>query len=268
MRWIGDAVPSRCPNCSAELTDDYCGTCGQRRIHPQDLSARHFVRELADEIANLDSKFKIVRSLRGLLTPGFLTEEYLAGRRQAHLNPIKLYLVCAAIFFLAAPAAGFKLASMVDEDPSGALSRLVSARVAARGLDPSLFSARFDIRVQSVYTISLGAGAIVIALLLQLLFRKQAKPYGAHLIFALHYVSFMYLITVAAGAGRVMGAPAGAAVLAAFALIVPYLILALKRVYREANGLILLKAGALLLLTLEVNNLASRAAIQLTLALV
>jgi hypothetical protein len=76
------------------------------------------------------------------------------------------------------------------------------------------------------------------------------------------------LITVAAGAGRMMGAPAEVAVIAAFALIVPYLILALKRVYREANGLILLKVGPLLLLTFEVNNLASRAAIRLTLALV
>jgi hypothetical protein len=263
-----DCQMPRCPNCSAELAGEYCGTCGQRRIDPQNLSARHFVRELADEIANLNSKFKILRSLRGLLTPGFLTAEYLDGRRQAHLNPIKLYLVCAAIFFLSAPVAGFKLASMVDEEPSGDLARLVSARVAERGLDRSLFSARFDVRVQSIYTITLGTGAIVIAVLLQLLFRKQARPYGAHLIFALHYVSFMYLVTAAAGAGRVIGASAEVAAMSAFAVIVPYLVLAMKRVYLEANGLILLKAGALLMLTLAVNAFASLAAIRLTLALV
>ncbi len=258
----------QCPNCSAELVHEYCGTCGQRRIHPQDLSARHFVRELVDEIANLSSKFKILRSVRGLLTPGFLTAEYLAGRRQSHLNPIKLYLVCAAIFFLSAPIAGFTLASMVAGDPSGALTTLVSARVAERGLDRSLFSARFDVRVQSIYTITLGAGAIIIALMLQLLFRKQARPYGSHLIFALHYVSFMYLITAAAGASRAIGAPTEAAVMSAFALIVPYLVLALKRVYMEVYGLILLKASALVMLTFAINNFASLAAIRLTLALV
>ena len=142
--------------------------------------------------------------------------------------------------------AGFKLESMVDEDPSSDLARRVSARVAERGLDRSLFNARFDVRVQSIYTICLGAGAIVIALLLQLLFRKQARPYGAHLIFALHYVSFMYLITAAAGASRAIGVSTDVAVMSAFALIVPYLIVALKRVYLEANGPILLKAGALL----------------------
>ncbi len=258
----------RCPNCSAELAHEYCSTCGQRRIHPQDLSARHFVREMADEIANLHSKFKILRSLLGLLTPGFMTVEYLAGRRQPHLSPIKLYLVCAAIFFLSAPVAGFSLASMLDEDPSSPLSRLVSERMTARGVDRSLLIARFDVRVQSVYTISLGAGAIVIALLLQLLFRKHARPYGAHLIFALHYMSFVQLVTVAAGAGHALGAPTEAVVLSAYVLIAPYLVVALKRVYRQGNGVIVLKACAVLILTLAVNGVASAAAIRLTLALV
>ena len=258
----------RCPNCSAELAHEYCSTCGQRRIHPHDLSARHFVRETADEIANLHSKFKILRSLRGLLKPGFLTVEYLSGRRQAHLSPIKLNLVCAAIFFLSAPLTGFSLASMLDEDPSSPLSRLVSERMAERGVDRSLFTARFDVRVQSVYTVSLGAAAIIIALLLQLLFRTHARPYGAHLIFALHYMSFVQLMTVAAGAAHALGAPTEAAVLSAYVLIAPYLAVALKRVYRQGNGAIVLKACAVLTLTLAVNGIASFVAIRLTLALV
>ena len=171
---------SRCPNCSAELTHEYCSRCGQRRIHPQDLSARRFLREIADEIASFHEKFKTLRTLRGLLTPGLLTAEYLAGRRQPHLNPFKLYLVCAAIFFLSAPVAGLKLVSMLDSDASGDLSRLVSARAAERGLDRPLFNARFDVRVQSVFTITLGVAAIVFALMLQLLFLKKDRPYGAH----------------------------------------------------------------------------------------
>jgi hypothetical protein len=258
----------RCPNCAAELTHEYCSACGQRRIHPEDLSARRFAGELAEEVASLHSKFKIVRSLRGLLAPGFLTAEFLAGRRQAHLSPIRLYLVCAAIFFLAAPLAGFRLEAMMAENPSGALGNLVSARVAERGIDRSLFNARFDVRVQSVYTISLGAGALVIALMLQFLFRKKAWPYGAHLIFALHYISFMYLITIAAGVGRVLGALPAVAVLAALAVVVWYLVVALRRVYLESNGVILLKAAALLILTLIINNVANLAAIRLTLALI
>lgn len=44
---------SRCPSCSAELEQEYCPVCGQRRIRPEDLSARRFFHEWFDEFANL-----------------------------------------------------------------------------------------------------------------------------------------------------------------------------------------------------------------------
>ena len=203
-----------------------------------------------------------------LIEDDAVTAEFLTGRRQPYLNPFKTYLVCAAIFFLSAPAAGFTLASMLDGDQSGVLRGLVSAREAARQLDPPLFNARFDVRVQSVYTITLGGAAIVFALILQALFHKQRRPFGAHLIFALHYISFMYLVTVASGFGRRSGLSIDAAVLGGYALIVPYLILALKRVYAESTWAVAVKGAALILLTLVLNNLASFVAIRLTLALV
>lgn len=150
-------IMSKCPNCSAELAKEYCSVCGQRRIRAEDLSARHFFHELFDEFANLQLKFKTVKTLRGLLTPGRLTAEYLAGRRQPYLTPIKVYLVCAAIFFLSAPVAGFRLASLIETDRSGTVARLVSSRMPDDDPGRPLFNARFDVRVQSVYTIALGA---------------------------------------------------------------------------------------------------------------
>jgi hypothetical protein len=212
---------SRCLNCSAEVELEYCPRCGQRRIHPQDLSARHYFRELGDEITTLHERFKTLRTLRALLVPGLLSAEFLAGRRQPYLTPFKVYVVCAAMFFLAAPTAGFTLASMLEADQSGTLSRLVSARAAGRGLDRPLFNARFDVRVQSVYTMTLGAVAVLFALWLQWLFRKQQRPYGAHLIFALHYVAFMYLLTIAVGMSRRIGLSVDVAAAAGYAVIAP-----------------------------------------------
>ena len=51
-------------------------------------------------------------------------------------------------------------------------------------------------------------------------------------------------------------------------MIVPYLIVALKRVYSESAGAIVWKGAALIILTMVLNNLASFVAIRLTLALV
>src|SRR5262245_16366388 len=130
------ATVSQCPNCSTELTDEYCPRCGQRRINEDELSARHFVNEVVDEVTSFRTKFKTLHTLRGLLIPGFLTEEYLEGRRQRFLTPFKAYLVCAAFYFLLAPVAGFTLASMLEADQSGVLRRLVTAREVERHLDP------------------------------------------------------------------------------------------------------------------------------------
>ena len=258
---------SKCPNCSAELRHEYCSDCGQRLIRPDDLSARRFFRELFDEVANLELKFKTVRTLRGLAMPGWLTAEYLEGRRQRYLTPFKIYLVCAAIFFLSAPLAGFNLASLIESDRSGTVGRLASARVADNDPRRPLFNARFDGRVQSVYTIAVGIEALVFAVMLQLLFRKRHWPYGAHLVFALHFVAFMYLLTIAAGAAHRVGLSTDVAAMVGYAFLVLYLVVALKRVYAEATGLILLKAGALMLLVVSLNGLANFVAIRLTLAL-
>ena len=137
---------SRCPNCSAELAQKDRPVCGQRRIHPEDLSARRFFHEWFDEFANLRMKFKTVRTLRSLLIPGWLTAEYLAGRRQPYLTPFKVYLICAALFFLSAPLAGFRLVSLIESDRSGTVARLAAARVADDDPGRPLFNARFDVR--------------------------------------------------------------------------------------------------------------------------
>jgi hypothetical protein len=263
-----EGSPSRCPNCSAEVTQEFCPQCGQRRIELEELSARHFWNEMADDVTNFRTRFKTVRTLQGLLVPGLLTAEYLAGRRQQYLSPLKTYLVCAGIFFLSAPMAGFTLSSMLDADRSGVIRRLVVERTAHRPLEPPVFDARFDAHVQSVYTVTIGTVAVLFALALQALFRKQRWPYGAHLIFALHYVSVIYLLTIAAGLSRRIGLSLDAAALRGYAVILPYLIFALKRVYEESAGALALKGLALLVLTAAMNSLANFAAIRITLALV
>jgi hypothetical protein len=131
----------QCPNCSAHLDAQYCPVCGQQRIDPLDLTARRFFHELADELGTLRSKFKTIRTVRALAVPGLVTAEFLAGHRQRYLSPIKLYFVCAALFFLAAPLAGFTLPALMADDRTGNLARLVAAQ--ARGLDSWPFAARF-----------------------------------------------------------------------------------------------------------------------------
>src|SRR5579883_640995 len=90
----------RCANCGAAITDNYCGACGQRHVHALH-SIGHFLRESAEDLTHADSRlWRTIVPL--LIRPGFLTREFLAGRRVRYLPPVRLYLVLSVLFFLIA----------------------------------------------------------------------------------------------------------------------------------------------------------------------
>jgi hypothetical protein len=88
-----------CENCGTALAGPYCSQCGQRHHEHPVHSFRHFLQEATEDLTHADSRlWQTVYAL--LLRPGFLTEEFLAGRRVRYLPPVRLYLVVSVIFFL------------------------------------------------------------------------------------------------------------------------------------------------------------------------
>ena len=72
---------------------------------------------------------------------------------------------------------------------------------------------------------------------------------------------------IGVGTVRRLGVATDLAATVGYALLTPYLVLALKRVYSESTGAILLKAGTLIALTVFLKWVANVVAIRLTLAL-
>ena len=76
----------------------FCHNCGQENIEPKE-SVWHLVSHFFKDITHFDGKF--FTSLKDLIfKPGFLSREYIIGRRASYLNPIRMYLFTSAIFFL------------------------------------------------------------------------------------------------------------------------------------------------------------------------
>lgn len=87
-----------CLNCNAEVMGTYCHVCGQENVEPKE-SALYLVRHFFEDITHFDGKF--FTSLKYLITrPGFLSREYMNGRRASYLNPVRMYVFTSAIFFL------------------------------------------------------------------------------------------------------------------------------------------------------------------------
>ena len=87
-----------CLNCGAEVQGRYCQDCGQENVVPHE-TFWHMVKHFFYDITHFDSKFfETVKDL--LFKPGFLTRQYVQGKRVAYLHPIKMYVFTSAVFFL------------------------------------------------------------------------------------------------------------------------------------------------------------------------
>lgn len=91
---------SRCLNCNAILTGQYCGSCGQR-ASDRLISLWALLKEAFGDLFELDSR--LWRTLLPLaLRPGRLTRDYLSGRRARYMPPFRMYLVLSLAFFVIA----------------------------------------------------------------------------------------------------------------------------------------------------------------------
>jgi hypothetical protein len=87
-----------CLNCGTYVVGRYCHGCGQENIEPKE-SLWHLGVHLFGDITHFDGKF--FASLKDLiLKPGFLSKEYMLGKRASYLNPIRMYLFTSFVFFL------------------------------------------------------------------------------------------------------------------------------------------------------------------------
>lgn len=86
-----------CRNCGAPAARSFCPECGQETAIELP-TARRFLKDAAGRYVSLDGR--LWRTLGALLfRPGFLTREYLAGRRRRYIRPARLFLVLSIAMF-------------------------------------------------------------------------------------------------------------------------------------------------------------------------
>ena len=98
MSHLKERVEKNCLNCNAQVIGKYCHVCGQENILPKE-SLGHLINHYFQDITHFDGKF--FSSIKLLIfRPGYLSTQYVKGKRSAYLNPIRMYVFTSAIFFL------------------------------------------------------------------------------------------------------------------------------------------------------------------------
>ena len=98
MSHLAERKEKNCLNCGTTVVGKYCHVCGQENVEPKETFwqlASHFFAN----ITHFDGK--VFTSMKDLiLRPGFLSNEYMSGKRASYLNPIRMYLFTSFVFFL------------------------------------------------------------------------------------------------------------------------------------------------------------------------
>src|SRR5687768_4508745 len=145
---------------------------------------------------------RIVQSIRRLLTsPGFLTREYVQGRRARWISPIRLYLVFSVAYFALSAFTGFRVGVHEGSPRSGVTVMRNAPRAgttAESDADAEISARRLGFENVAAMRKAIN-GAILawvprvmfvlmpfFAWLVALAYRRVDRNYLHHLIFAVH----------------------------------------------------------------------------------
>ena len=209
-------VAANCHNCGAAVEYHYCAVCGQEtKLHVP--SASEFIHEFVGHYVALEGRlWKTLAAL--LFRPGFLTREYIEGRRVRYVEPLRVYLTFSIIFFallkflgppvyqddVRAPTAQVATASgpviaapaeiKIEDDlvifgftPDMKRKLVAYLQQPREQRDAKLASAFFAYVPYALFCLM-----PLFALYLKLLYLGSGRRYGEHLLFALHANAFAF----------------------------------------------------------------------------
>ena len=144
-----EIAPWRCPSCDRAVSTPFCPACGERSLHPRELTLRGLIDQVFEAFTNIDGR--LLRSFRYLIgRPGALTVAFLQGRRKPFVGPVALFLVANVLFFATESLTGgtiftTPLERHLHRQPWSELAQgLVAGRLASLHTPVDLFAPRFD----------------------------------------------------------------------------------------------------------------------------
>lgn len=193
-----------CPNCGWPRTGPFCSRCGQ---NDKDYlrAFRDVAAEMLSETFELDSR--LVRTVGALVVkPGYLTREFVAGRRASYMSPVRLYIVTSVIFFLLLSVFGEFNVSVDARDAVPAGEAVESPEHVDAGREAALgqgWGLRLDApenvdsdalreKLMDNFPMAMFLLLPVFALVLKLLYPRRF--YTEHLVFGLHLHAFHFLL--------------------------------------------------------------------------
>lgn len=172
---------SACFNCHRPLVDgeNYCPDCGQENNNKQ-ASTRVLLDDFLKDYIAFDSK--LFRSVVPLLTkPGLITKEYLDGKRQRYIPPIRVFVFLSFLYFTISYFTG-----------QGASV----GKISFNG-EEAINSEQFYKAIKGNFNLMVFFFVPLQALLTMAMFRSEKRKYYVNFfVYTLHLFSFFFLLGI------------------------------------------------------------------------
>lgn len=188
-----DLQNKNCVTCGNVFNGQYCNTCGEKVLKKEDKKIWHFFEEFIHMITHADGKF--FKSLKYLFTkPGFLTTEYLSGRRKPYTSPLSLFFIANLIYFLipTVDSLNSKYQSQIKGQVySSSIIASVNHKMEERKWTPQQMETHYNEETSHISKVLLILIIFLFSIPVTLLFYSRKLYYFDHLIFATEFINFI-----------------------------------------------------------------------------
>lgn len=183
-----------CKNCNSKFEGNFCNQCGEKVLKDGDFAIMKILSQAFDTFTHIDSK--LVKTLKLLIFyPGKLSKLNTEGIRVPYMKPFQIFVIINVLFFIIFSNDDlFRVPShyFFKENYDGFKTLEKVRNISeAKGLSETEIASLYD----STST-NLAKGLLIfliplIALVGKLFNYKQKMEFGKHLIFSVHFFTFI-----------------------------------------------------------------------------
>lgn len=201
-----------CLNCGQQLQGAFCHACGQQGRINVHLTFSELARDFLGDMFTYDSRlYRTIVPL--LIRPGFLTQEFFKGRRVPYVPPLRLFLFISFLLFFWFAMVDTGIVNFSDsQSTSNQAAEQVQPAENTGSDTPSQLQAAQQTLKQKINLIAQNPTPFmnlmesrlpylmflmvpIFAVILWLHYALSGFNYFQHLVFVLHYQSFIYVVT-------------------------------------------------------------------------
>lgn len=172
-------VMHTCKSCGNRFSGQYCNLCGEKVLVERDRSFRAFLNNILIAITFADNRF--VKTLWLVLSrPGFLSAEFVEGRRVKYIRPLQLFFILNLLYFLFPVLQLFNSSlrtQMYHLAHSSWVRTWVVKRVVEEGLSLEGYELMYNAKSTSLAKLLVVVYVILAAVPLTLIFLKKRDRY-------------------------------------------------------------------------------------------